>query len=83
MSLLGSRGRRLENRTQGGKSESYVQATISGTPLEVWIYDDEAQLQGPDIDERFEAADFRNAEALRRAFLMRAIELLERGWSAV
>lgn len=83
VAFLGNRNRRLENRALGGESETYVKATISGTPLEVWIYDDAAEVSGPGIDARFEPPDYQDAEALRRAFVSRAVELAERTWPAV
>jgi hypothetical protein len=60
-----------------------VTAKISGTPLEVYIYEDEAQLQGPAVDERFEVQDYPDAEALRRAFLLCAARLAEQEWPAI
>ena len=83
VSFLGGRNRKLENRILGGESETYVRASISGTPLEVWIYDDEAQISGPGVDARFETPDHRDVEALRRAFLFHAVGLAGREWPAV
>ena len=49
---------------------------IEGTNYELWIYDDEAQIQGPEIDLRFESPDFSSAEELRRKFLESVRELI-------
>ncbi len=42
---------------------------IVGKYYELWIYSDEAQIQGPDIDLRFELPDYSSSEALCAKFL--------------
>jgi hypothetical protein len=37
---------------------------------ELWIYEDGANVLGPSIDRRFEAPDFANLDALKRAVLV-------------
>ena len=41
--LLEYRGARLSTREIVGNGETYVQAEVEDTDLEVWIYDDEAE----------------------------------------
>ena len=53
----------LENLVQG-QGERYIRIRIDKPAVELFLYEDEAQIQGPDIDIRFEAPDFPEQEAL-------------------
>lgn len=45
-------------------------------PFELWIYEDGANLLGPDIDRRFERPDFNTLEDLRISVLALVSELI-------
>jgi hypothetical protein len=62
-------GRYLVNREILGTRERYVHASVNGSDLEVWIYEDEAQVSAPGLDDRFEAADFVTDQQLIDAFI--------------
>ena len=49
---------------------------IAGSNYELWIYDDEAQIQGAEIDLRFESPDYSTPEELRNKFLESVKELI-------
>jgi len=72
---LSRAGARLVERQITGVGESYIRAKIGGTSLEVYIYTDEAQVQGESVDERFEAPDFKTGDLLSEAFIRKALEL--------
>jgi len=77
---LGRCGARLTNReVAGGPAEIYVMADIAGSGLRIFIYSDEAQVQGPSVDERFEVPDFGSPDQLRDAFVAKAVELAKTG----
>lgn len=70
--LLARRGLYLVKRLvhQATQSEEvFISASIAGTSLEVWIYEDEAQFFGDGSDCRFEAPDYDTPEDLKAAFL--------------
>ena len=66
---LSAMNRHLEARQLGGTQETYLHARVSSSPLEVWIYEDEAMFSGPGIDQRFERPDYDSPEALISAFV--------------
>ena len=66
-------GRRLE-----GARETFIRAKLRGTDAEVFIYEDEAGLHGPNIDKRFEVPDYSDADALVRDFVQQTVEYAER-----
>jgi hypothetical protein len=68
-SALAAHGRTLVERAVQGERERYVVALISRSRLMVYIYGNGADLQGPGVDERFEAADYDSLGALSRAFI--------------
>ena len=73
-SLLARTGRCLESRELQpdplrGVDTPLITGLISGTSFRVYIYSDEAQLHGPEIDHRFEALDFQTKDELTSAFL--------------
>ena len=74
--VLAQFDRTLENREVGGESESYVTGRISGTEIQMYIYEDEAQFRGKGRDCRFEAPDFDNEEELIEALLAKISEIL-------
>jgi len=61
---LATSGRSLTNRVVHAGSEPYVSASISASSLRVWIYVDQANLDGPGIDNRFEEWDAISPAAL-------------------
>lgn len=65
-------------RTIAGGSEKFVQVSVAD--FTVYIYLDEAGIQGPGIDDRFERPDYRDLDALCTAFVDRVLQLgSERG----
>lgn len=66
----------LRERRLGGQAETFIRALISGSQLELYIYDDEASILGPGIDERFEAPDYPTSSDLARAFISKVLELV-------
>jgi len=66
----------LKGKSINGKKEAYIHAHISGSEIEVWIYEDEAMISGPKIDFRFESPDFDTDDELIDAFLRKAILLV-------
>ncbi len=69
-------GRTLESRDVAGIAEYYVTGRVSGTKLEVYIYEDEAQFGGENWDCRFEVPDFDSQTELMDAFLKKLSEAL-------
>jgi hypothetical protein len=61
--------RHLEARQLGGTQETYFQARVSSSSLEVWIYEDEAMFAGPGVDQRFEQPDYDSPAELISAFV--------------
>ena len=68
-------GARLAESQVCGVGESFIRARIAGTSLSVYIYSDEAQVQGGAVDERFESPDFKTCDLLCEAFVRKAVEL--------
>ena len=58
ISVLKTLGHYLINRKIEGVNEKYVRANISGVEQEIYIYEDEAGIQGHGTDIRFEAPDY-------------------------
>jgi len=67
--LLSSSGKHLEGRKLEGEQETYITGKISGSDIQVWIYEDEAMFDGGGLDCRFEAPDFDSGEDLIDAFI--------------
>ena len=65
-------GRRLD-----GIRETYVRAKISDTDYTVFIYDDEASIQEPKTDLRFESPDYDSGEELTRDFVSNVTNLVK------
>jgi len=70
-------GAKLTDREIAGSRETYIRAKIGGTDLEIYIYSDEAQVQGLGVAERFEAPDFDTSDLLCEAFVRKAVALAE------
>jgi len=66
---------RVHHQSSPSDREPYVQATIAGTPLTVWIYLDGGGISAPAIDRRFEDWDAATPEDLAREFSVTAVEL--------
>src|SRR4051812_32627972 len=74
-SALAAEGFVLADRIVAGESESYVRASVLGTDIEVYIYDDEAQFhRGEKRAAGFEHQDFENATQLQKAFVSGVVE---------
>ena len=67
--LLSSNGKRLEDRKLDGEKEIYITGKISGSDIQVWIYEDEALFYGGGLDCRFEKPDYDSGEDLIDAFI--------------
>ena len=80
---LATIGFRLTNYELAGEHESYIRSGVSETPLELLIYEDEAGIRGPGIDERFQAPDYESAPALALHFVTMVVELAKRSRSIV
>jgi hypothetical protein len=68
----------LEQRTIEGERDTFVRAKLSGTPLEVFIYEDEAGVQGPGVDLQFESPDYDSSQQLALAFVAEAVAHAQR-----
>jgi hypothetical protein len=77
--MLSAEGFHLAERVQQDSPpsdrERHIQATITGTPLTVWIYLDGGGISGPDIDRRFEDWDAATPDDLAKEFAAAAVEL--------
>ncbi len=72
MKLVSGKGLYLVDRLVHQSTETgeiFISARIAGTFIEVWIYDEEAQFGGGEIDCRFESPDYDTPEELISAFL--------------
>jgi hypothetical protein len=69
LEALSRTGLELLERRLDGIEETYVTARISGTSLEVFLYDDEAQTHGDGVSLYFETPDYRSPEALVAEFV--------------
>ena len=69
-SALAARDQSLTERILAGERETYIRASVSGTDIVVYIYEDEAQFQrGGKVAGRFENQGFSDADALKKAFI--------------
>jgi hypothetical protein len=64
--LLAKKGRSKETKWHDGAEESFFE--IGFPPYTAWIYDDEAQLSGPGLDQRFEFHDYGSLDALEATY---------------
>lgn len=71
-------GLSLAARRLEGVNEIFIRANVQDTDAEVFIYEDEAGLLGPNMDERFEAPDYRDGDALANAFIQHTIDYAKR-----
>jgi hypothetical protein len=58
--------------------ETLIRAQVQGTDAEVFIYNDEAGLHGPEVDKRFEAPDYSDGGTLARAFVQETVDYAKR-----
>jgi hypothetical protein len=65
---------RLENVEVTGETETCIRASLGGSGIEVFVYEDGAGILGPGLDRRFELDDFATLDALRQAFVLEAAE---------
>lgn len=56
----------MEIKWQDGPEESFFE--IAFPPYTAWIYEDEAQLSGPGLDQRFEFYDYGSLDELEAAY---------------
>jgi hypothetical protein len=74
-SALAARGLALADRTLAGESETYIHASVPGTDIEVYIYEDEAQFHKDGKRAGvFEHQDFSDAAQLQKAFICGVID---------
>lgn len=78
MSALMAVGSALVARRLEGTKETLIRATVSGTDAEVFIYQNEAGLLGPNVDKRFEVPDYRDSGALASAFILQTVDYAKR-----
>ena len=69
-SALSSLGTQLVQREVLGNNESYIRASIQGSDLVVYIYEDEAQFHNSlGLAGLYEAEDYVTSESLQYAFV--------------
>jgi hypothetical protein len=69
-SALAATHQTLTARMLAGETETYIRASVAGTDIVVYIYEDEAQFhRGGKVAGRFEHQDFSNADDLKKAFI--------------
>jgi hypothetical protein len=51
---------------------------VRGTDAEIFIYEDEAGLRGPNVDKRFEVPDYRDSAALACDFIQQTLDYAKR-----
>ena len=74
-STQAARGLALADRILAGESETYIRASVRGTDIEVYIYEDEAQFhQDGKRAGVFEHQDFSDAAQLQEAFICGVID---------
>ncbi len=74
-SALAAKGSALSERTVAGESEIYVRASVLGTGIEVYIYEDEAQFHRDGKRAGvFEHQDFGDSDQLQKAFICAVLE---------
>jgi hypothetical protein len=74
-STLAAKHSGLTNRTVTGQSETYIHASVLGTDIEVYIYEDEAQFhRGGKLAGLYEHQDFDNADELKKALICGVLE---------
>jgi len=66
----------VERRVQG-ESEMYVRIRLLRPPVDLFIYDDEAGIQGSGVDLQFETPDYSGPEELICSFLAEVRGLAE------
>jgi hypothetical protein len=57
-----------------GENETLIRARLGASAAEIFIYEDEAQLLGPDIDAWFESPDFPDAASLCDTFIATVLD---------
>ncbi len=58
-----------------GRTENYIRANIVGTAFDLFVYVDEAGIQGTNIDYRFEKYDYDTEQDLIAAFVSKTMEM--------
>jgi hypothetical protein len=76
--LLANMGLKSDSQLVVGERENYIKARIPETTFDLYIYLDEAGIQGPGIDYRFEKPDYDGENELIAAFVGRVKSLAER-----
>ena len=66
LSLLKRKNLALDNRRVDGQKAAYIYGQVKG--LEIWIYEDGAEISSATIDKRFEKHAFRSEDELIAAF---------------
>jgi hypothetical protein len=76
---LNKKGHSLTNRAKDGYQEKYVRAGISGTGLEIYIYEDGAGLFGPEVDFSFEWPDYDSESEIIDDFIEKTLVAVNKG----
>lgn len=76
--MLTTSGRTLTERTvSGSAAEPYVTGKVSDSALTIWIYTDQVNVDGPELDARFEQWDARTPHDLIAQFCALVAQQLE------
>jgi hypothetical protein len=67
---------KLFNRRIEGINEQFITGELSVKNLKVFIYNDGAEISGPNVDERFESAAYDSLNDLRDSFIKKVVKLL-------
>jgi len=74
-SALAAEGFALKDRTLAGETETYIYASVPGTDIEVYIYEDEAQFhKHGKLAGLYDLPDFADSAELHTAFVVGVLE---------
>ncbi len=76
MRALTKAGASVGARSEEGLNETFIRLSLPVAGADMFIYDDEAGIQGPGIDLRFECPDYDSPAKLIDAFVSAAVEIL-------
>ena len=66
LSVLKKKHLNFSNRRLDGRKETYIYGQVKG--LEIWIYEDGAEICGESVDKRFEKYGFKSEDELISRF---------------
>ncbi len=78
VAALAEIGLSLTARRIEGANETFIRANVRNTDAEVFIYQNEAGVLGPNVDKRFEAVDYRDGDTLAGAFIEQTVDYAKR-----